>query len=274
MAYKMSTRRKMAIASWSDPREGNIYGRMSINMTDTLKYIQYLRKKTGEKVTITHLVGKAAGLALASAPEINGRILFGKYVPHETADISFLVVIGEGSDLAKVKVSSIDKLTIPEVAEKLRKHAERLRDGKDDEFNKSKPILRALPTWALRRLLRSIGWLTGAWGLSVPALGLEPFPFGACMVTSVGMFGMDEGFAAPTPFARVPIYLAVMRIEDKPVVINGEVTVQPMLGLTATVDHRFMDGYHGAVLARVVRDSLEQPWTMENELRPHDLDEY
>lgn len=274
MAYKMTTRRKLAIATWSSPKEGNIYGRMSIDMTQTLKYISYFRQKTTEKVTITHLVGKAVGMALAQAPDVNGRIVLGKYVPHETADISFLVVLEKGLDLAKVKVSEIDKMPIEDVAKKLRERAERLREGKDDEFNKSKPLLKLLPTWALRPIINGIGFLTGALGVNVPALGLEAFPFGACIVTSVGMFGMDEGFAAPTPFARVPLYIAVMRIADKPIVVNGEIKIQPQLGLTATVDHRFLDGYQGAVLANVMKKHLEEPWLMEGSERPENLDDF
>ena len=35
-----------------------------------------------------------------------------------------------------------------------------------------------------------------------PGLGLEAFPFGSAVITSVGMMGLDEGFAPPTPFAR------------------------------------------------------------------------
>ena len=272
MAYKMNTRRKLAIATWSSPKEGNVYGRMNMDMTDTLKYIDYIREKTGEKITITHIVGKAAGVALAQTPDINGRIVMGKYVPHNSVDLSFLVVIGKGEDLAKVKVSNIDQKSLADVAKALRHRAEKLRDGEDDEFNKSKPILKLLPTWMLRPIIHGIGYLTGALGVSVPSLGLEAFPFGACIVTSVGMFGLDEGFAAPTPFARVPVYLAVMKIQDQPVVVDGKVEVRKMLGVTATIDHRFLDGYQGAMLANVVRKCGEQPWTMEGEKRPQDLD--
>ena len=60
----MSTRRKLAIATWSAPREGNIYGKLTVDATHALAYLDKVRAETGEKVTITHFVGKvvAAGV--------------------------------------------------------------------------------------------------------------------------------------------------------------------------------------------------------------------
>ena len=52
--YRMSTRRKLAIASWDEPREGNIYGKLTVDATQALAYLDWLRQKTGEHVTITH----------------------------------------------------------------------------------------------------------------------------------------------------------------------------------------------------------------------------
>jgi pyruvate dehydrogenase E2 component (dihydrolipoamide acetyltransferase) len=36
-----------------------------------------------------------------------------------------------------------------------------------------------------------------------------------------------------------------------------------MLTITATIDHRFIDGLQGANLTNVVRDVLENPWKLE-----------
>lgn len=53
---KMTTRRKLMIASWHAPQEGNILGQLEIDMTKTLAYILAQRNLTGQKITITHLV--------------------------------------------------------------------------------------------------------------------------------------------------------------------------------------------------------------------------
>ncbi len=149
-----------------------------------------------------------------------------------------------------------------EIAADLKAAAVKLRTGKDQDFEKSKGTLRALPTWLIRPILWTTGFLSGSLGWSLPALGVEAFPFGSCVITSVGMFGLDEGYAPFTPFARVPLLVLIGAMRDQPVVVDGEITIQPQLTITATVDHRFMDGYQGGVLARVVRDVLENPWQL------------
>ncbi len=259
----MTTRRKLAIATWSAPREGNIYGRITVDATRALGYVEHLRESTGERVTITHLVGKAVALALAQAPMLNGRIVFGTYVPHATVDVTFLVAVEEGRDLAKAKLERVDGRSVVEIARELRARVERLRAGTDVEFEKAKGLLRALPTWLIRPLLRVSGFLTGVLGVSLPALGLEAFPFGSCIISNVAMFGLDEGWQPPTPFAHVPVYVLVGAVRERPAFVEGVLVAQPQLTLTATIDHRFLDGAQGGVLAKIVRDVLEDPWQLE-----------
>jgi pyruvate dehydrogenase E2 component (dihydrolipoamide acetyltransferase) len=263
MNYQMSTRRKLAIATWASPREGNIYGRLTLDMTKAVPYLQHLREKSDEKVTVTHLVGKAIGEALKAAPDINGRIFLGRYIPHKTVDLAFLVTMNDGDDLAKFKVRDVDKKSYVEIARELREGSQRLREGKDSEFEKSKPILKMLPTWLIRPMLWATGYISGAAGISVKALGLDAFPFGAAIVTSVGMLGIDEGYAPPTPFARVPVYIAVMKIKDRVVAHNGQVVIRPELDLMATIDHRFMDGYQGSIMIKILRKCIEEPWILD-----------
>ncbi len=255
------TRRKLAIATWSSPREGNIYGKLTMDAGEALAYVEHLRKTTGEKITVGHIVGKAAAMAMKSAPGLNGRIVLGKYVPHETVDVTFLVALEDGRDLAKTKIARADEKSITEIAGALREGAGRLRGGKDPDFEKSKGIVQALPSWLLRPIVWTTGFLTGALGMA--AFGLEAFPFGSCIITNVGAFGVDEGYAPPTPFARVPVLILVGTVREQPAVVAGKVVPRPLVTITATVDHRFIDGAQLGVLAKVLRKGFEQPWTLD-----------
>lgn len=263
-----STRRKLVIASWSRPTEGNIYGKLEIDATEAKRYLAHIRETTGERVTITHLVGKALALALQQAPGLNGTIRFGSFVPHPWINISFLVALDGGANLAKARIDSLDVKPLSRVAVELREMAERLRAGKDDEFQKAMGPVRLLPSWILRPLLRITGWLTAALGVNMPALGLTAYPFGSAVVTSVGMMGLDEGYAPPTPFARVPLWVLVGKLAPRPMVHDGEVVAREGLTITATIDHRFLDGAQGAKLANHVRDVLENPWQLDEEDNP------
>lgn len=252
-------RRKLAIATWSAPSEGNIYGKLTVDVTRTVERLEAERLATGNKLTLTHVVGWAVGQALAQAPGLNGFLRFGSFIQHESVDLSFLVAADDGKDLAKVKVERADTLTVTALAERLAAGASRVRTGKDENFEKNKSLIRMLPTWLIRPLLRVTGWLTASLGLDMPGLGLEKFPFGACMITSVGMFGLDEGFAPQTPFARTPLLVLIGAVRDGVLVIDGQVQVRKLLTITATIDHRFLDGAQGGVLAKTVRAILEDP---------------
>jgi pyruvate/2-oxoglutarate dehydrogenase complex dihydrolipoamide acyltransferase (E2) component len=260
---KMTTRRKLAIATWSSPREANIYGKLTLDAGPALRYLDHLRATTGEKVSITHLVGRAVAEALKHAPGLKGRISLGRYIQHDSVAIAFLVALEEGADLAKAKVDNADQKSVADIARELRERAARLRGGKDADFEKSKGLLRLMPTWVLRPIVWLTGFLTGSLGVSVKGLGFERFPFGSCIVTSVGMFGLDEGFVPPTPFARVPIYVLVGAVRERPAVEDGRLIVQKQLTITATIDHRFIDGFQGGVLAKVVRQVFENPWRLD-----------
>lgn len=270
----MTVRRKLAIATWSAPSEGNIYGKLVLDATDVLAYIAWLRETTGEKVTVTHVVGKAVAMALRASPGLNGRIRLGTFVPHETVDVTFLVALEGGNNLAKAKVERYDEKSVDQAARELRELAERLHAGKDDTFKKSMGPVKMLPTWILRYVVAISGYLTAIWGVKVPALGLEAFPFGSAIVTNVGVFGLDEGFAPPTPFAHVPVYVLMGAVKKAPWVNDaGELEVREQLTLTATLDHRFLDGAQGGTLAKTVREVFANPWQLSGlEGPPEDVE--
>lgn len=259
----MTARRKLVIASWTRPTEGNIFGKLEIDASNALRYIEHLRSTSDAHISITHLVGKAASLAMAKVPGINGRLLFGRYIPHDSVDVTYLVALEDGGNLAKAKVEQTDQKTLVTIANELSDLAKKLREGKDEQFKKSQGPIDILPTWLLRPVLWLTGWLTGSLGIGVKALGLERFPFGSLVITNVGMFGLDEGYAPQTPFARVPVWILVGAIGKKAVVVDDQIVIRPILPLMATLDHRFVDGFQVGIMANTLRESLEKPWLLD-----------
>lgn len=268
MAGPNPLRRKLAIATWRPSRSGNIHGKMTVDATEAMAYLDHVREATGERVTITHLVGRAIAHALAVEPSLNGRIRFGKFIPHDEVAITFLVSMEDGSDLAKAKVDNADRKSLADISRELRDQAGRLRTGDDADWEKSKGVIKLLPTWLLRPLLWVTGFLASSLGVSAPVLGVSRFPFGSAIVTSVGMFGLDEAYVPPTPFARVPLYVLIGAVRDSVTVVDGEIAVRPQLTITATIDHRFIDGFQGGVLAQAVRKVFEDPWAIDRASSP------
>jgi len=260
----MTIRRKLQIATWDEPKEGSIHAKISLDATNVLNYIDKKRKDTNEHITITHVIGKAMGKILKEATGLNGRIIMDRFVPFKTADVSFLTVLDGGKNLAKVKVCQADTKSVDQIAKELSKGSDKLRKGDDENFKKSMGPLYILPTWMIRIIVNVAGYAAGAMGLEIPPLGLEPFPFGACLITSVGMLGVDEAFAPFTPFTRVPLLVLIGALKDGVIPIDGQIQIRKKIKLTATIDHRFLDGAQGGILARVIREVFAHPESLDD----------
>jgi len=256
-------RRKLILSTWRPPKEGNILGKLTVDTSIAQSYIEYLRHKHNTKVTITHFVGRAIGEALHRTPSINGYIRFGRYIPHDTVNISFLIAIDGGKNLGNTKICDVQKKTIVDISNELNNQALTIRDGKDQDFKQAQNTLKLLPVMLVRPVLWLTGWLTSSLGINMTALGLKKFPFGSCMITSVGMFGLDEAHAPHTPFARIPIIALIGAVRKQPVVIDDQIVIRPMITLTATIDHRYIDGSQGANIAKTIREAFEKPWILD-----------
>ena len=260
MSHRARLRRRVAVATWRPSRDGRIYTRASVDVTAALDYLARVREGSGERVTLSHVVGAALGRCIAAVPEFRARIVLGRIVPYATCDIGFAVDVA-GDDLAPVKVRMVDRLTPVEVARAVDRGAQRLRAGTDPRHNRSSAMVRLAPAWAMRPLLAMTGMLVG--GLGVGAFGQPGFPLGAAFVSNVGSLGLDEAYLAPLPFARVPLYLAVGAVRDVPAVVEGSVVVQPQLVLAATADHRLVDGSHAGRLACLLRRFIAEPTLLD-----------
>jgi pyruvate dehydrogenase E2 component (dihydrolipoamide acetyltransferase) len=75
--------------------------------------------------------------------------------------------------------------------------------------------------------------------------------------SSLGMYGIEE-FCAIINQPESAI-LGVGAILDKPVVINKEVVVRPMMKLTLSYDHRVIDGAKAAQFMKTVKELMEDP---------------
>ena len=255
--------RKVASATWRDPRDPQIYGDLEIDATELLAFVAAVRETTGTRLTVTHLVGRAVARALADNPDLNVRKRRGRFVPRDGIAIFFVVAVDDGRDLSGVRVRDADAKSAVEIAEELRSRAAKIRSGEDADFGRSKRVLALTPVPILGLALRLVTWLTSDLGLDLRRFGLRSHPFGSAMVTSVGMFGVQRAYAPLSRFYRLPFLALVGEVTEKPVVREGEIVARPILTMSATMDHRYLDGSHAARLAKSVRRYLEDPGAYE-----------
>jgi pyruvate dehydrogenase E2 component (dihydrolipoamide acetyltransferase) len=80
---------------------------------------------------------------------------------------------------------------------------------------------------------------------------------GGFTISNLGMYGVDAFNAIVNPPQAA--ILAVGRIADRVVALNGQPAVQPTMMLTLSCDHRALDGARGAQFLGTLADLIEEP---------------
>ena len=91
-------------------------------------------------------------------------------------------------------------------------------------------------------------------------LGLKDLQGGTFTISNLGMYGVDIFNAVLNPPQAA--ILAVGRIAERIVPVNGQPAVQPTMVLSVSYDHRAIDGARGAQFLETLATLIEQPLTL------------
>lgn len=260
LPYKpISHWRKLAITTWRTSEEASFYGWMDIDATAIRKVINEFHTK-GLKLSPTAIVAKAVAVSIASYPKVNGVIRFGRIYQRKSIDIFFQVAPdGTGDTLTDMVVRNCDKKSLREIHEEIQQRASRIRGGEDD-FARFSHIMNRLPAFVIGWLQKLVSFCVYKLNIWSPAFGIPRDAFGSAVVTSVGMLGIQRGFAPLMPFVECPAIITVGKIEEKAIVKNGKVEIKEVMSLCATMDHRIVDGVGVANMLKTLKAYFENPY--------------
>jgi 2-oxoglutarate dehydrogenase E2 component (dihydrolipoamide succinyltransferase) len=88
-------------------------------------------------------------------------------------------------------------------------------------------------------------------------LGLEEMQGRTFTITNGGVFGS----LLSTPILNPPqtAILGMHKIQERPMAVNGEVVILPMMYLALSYDHRLLDGKEAVQFLITIKDLLEDP---------------
>ncbi len=88
-------------------------------------------------------------------------------------------------------------------------------------------------------------------------LGIEEMTGGTFTITNGGVFGS----LLSTPILNLPqsAILGMHKIQERPMAVNGEVKILPMMYLALSYDHRLLDGKEAVQFLVTIKDLLEDP---------------
>ena len=88
-------------------------------------------------------------------------------------------------------------------------------------------------------------------------LTMEDMKGGTFTISNGGVFG---GLMS-TPIINPPqsAVLGLHRIEDRPVVRNGQIVIRPMMYIALSYDHRLIDGREAVTALKTIKEAIEEP---------------
>lgn len=250
--------RKVASTIYQKPTDSKIYGTVELDVTKLEKYITEQRK-AGIKTTITYLMTLIIGRGIRQdVMELNAYVKRGKIRQREQVDATVSVLL-KGGQMGSVKVENADKLTTSEISDIIGKKIIESRKGNENKDMQSKNMLSSIP-WPFRNwVFKLFRTMTIKWGISIPGIGLDPNSFGSFMVSNIGSVGLDTGYASLLPSSNVSFVMILGTVIKKPVVINDEIVIRKTMAISATLDHRVVDGSHGGRMFRVIKHLIKNP---------------
>jgi pyruvate dehydrogenase E2 component (dihydrolipoamide acetyltransferase) len=257
--------RKLALGAWGPPTSPTAYGVLDLDCENALAWAARARDATGEKITLTHLVGKAVAVAIASAPETNGFASLGRLMLRSSVDVFFQVAFFDhdhalprgteaatrrDANLAGAKVDGADVKSVVAIARELRERSQAIRTRAHDETVRATKLIGSFPGPLTSVAARLGAFLSFDVGLDLSRFGIPFDPFGSCMVTNVGVFGIEGAWAPLVPFSRTPICVTLGAVHEVPAVVEGAIVARRHVSIGVAFDHRVLDGYHAGVMAR------------------------
>jgi len=117
------------------------------------------------------------------------------------------------------------------------------------------PVLRDVDQLSMAEVEKAIG----AYGQKAKdnKLTMEDLTGGTFSITNGGVFGSMMS----TPILNPPqsAILGMHAIFERPMAVNGQVVIRPMMYIALTYDHRIIDGREAVLFLRTIKEGLEDP---------------
>jgi len=117
------------------------------------------------------------------------------------------------------------------------------------------PVIRNLDALSFADIERSIADL--AVKAKKGSISMDDLSGGTFTITNGGTFGS----LISTPILNPPqsAILGMHGIKERPVVVDGEIVIRPMMYVALTYDHRIIDGREAVLFLVSIKESLEDP---------------
>lgn len=214
---------------------------LDVDMSEAMAFLRR-QKLEGAATTYTTLLVKAAGLALASQPQLHQVVGARRRLLPGRVDIG-LSVAGESPCAPVMVIEDAARKPVAELGEEIRTRAPQVREKERRDLQQLRRWGRLVPTSRLRRAVLRTALRRAAFRRSIA---------GTFQVSNLPL--LDS--VVPLAFVATGV-LASGAVRDRVVVIDGAPAVRPTVTLCCSFNHTVWDAVRAAQFLGVVKLVLE-----------------
>ena len=131
-----------------------------------------------------------------------------QWVSYESVDVSVLVDIEKGNDLASFVIKGVEKMSVIEIANHaIAKGKEMKQNGGGKQHKIRNFPVNYFPAFVISSVLEVYDFFTNKLGIPCNFLGFDRHYVGAACMTSIGSLGLEDSTA---PFASISVGIQIM----------------------------------------------------------------
>src|SRR5207244_3924073 len=180
-----------------------------LRMEKALAYMEEFRRRTGKRLTISHLMAKAVAMTLKEMPEANAVLRWNRIYLRKVIGVFFQVAMTdegvEKADLSGATLYDVEQKSLVQICDEFQAKVDKVRARKDESLEKTRKSFLAMPYLLLNRILDIMSFFSFELNLDLRWAGIPSDPFGSVMITNVGSLGLDIAYVPLVPYAKVPL---------------------------------------------------------------------
>jgi hypothetical protein len=234
------------------------------DQADASKLVDYVaraRVAFDTDVDITHCLVAALARALADHPQINRFVAGKRLYQRDGATVTFSMKrkrLDRAAKLATVKLHFSGDESFEAICRLINGRVDVERSDTRTYTDRELGLLSRLPRPVLGLGLRVLRWLD--YHNLAPASFIEQDGFYAsAFIANLGSLGMKAGYHHLYEYGTCPLFMMVGRIEERPMVVAGQVVPRLVCPIRWSFDERIDDGLTAKGALDAIRDCLENP---------------
>ena len=166
---------------------------MEVNVEKVLRFLDTYPE--AERPTLNHIIAKAGTEVMKEADDLQGKIVFGKFLKFKSVNLGMILNLGPGRELVRINLDNKNDKTIEAIRDEINSKKAKAQATPPEQLT----LGRFVPSFLMPAFLGLVKFITGDLNISLPFLGIKRSPFGAGMLHISDALDADDSLI---PFVR------------------------------------------------------------------------